>query len=410
MTIETDIERVLGHYGIDGKVVGEKRGPLLRLMEFEPAAGAKIKKLAAILDDAARELKVFSMDIEPVSGSDSIWLEIPLETPEIVNFTAVTDSDAFRAFKAELPLCLGVDVRGEPLMVDLAKMPHLLVAGTTGSGKSVGLNTFILSLIKAKKPTDVRLMLIDPKRIEFGIYNDQRYMLEPVVTDSRKAAEMLELLFDEMERRYLLLQKSKTRNIAEYHSSVGQMPYIVCMIDEFADLMTAEPTAEKYVRLLAQKSRACGIHLIVATQRPSVDVVTGVLKANFPCRLAYKTASAADSRTILDCGGAEKLLGRGDALYLNGRGGLQRLHGAYINDNDIRTLLAPWQGESSPLLPKKRTQRENTAQAPAAQKQKKSLFRQLLSWWSSLKVRERKTIISGLRRVFVYICNHRFRR
>ena len=305
MPERADIERVLGHYGINGRVVGERRGPLLQLTEFELAAGTKIKKLASALADIARELKVTSGNVEPVPGSNSVWLEIPAETPETVDFASLADSRACKEFKAALPLCLGVDVRGEPVTADLAKMPHLLVAGTTGSGKSVGLNTFILSLIKAKKPEEVRFVLIDPKRVEFGIYDKQHFLLAPVVTDNRQAVEMLARLADEMERRYLRLRESMTRNIAEYHSRVGLMPYIVCIIDEFADLAATGPEAEKYVRLLAQKARACGIHLIVATQRPSVDVGAGVLKADFPCRLAYKTASAADSRTILDTGGAE---------------------------------------------------------------------------------------------------------
>ena len=199
-------------------------------------------------------------------------------------------------------------------------MPHLLVAGTTGSGKSVGLNTFILSLILAKETSELKLVLIDPKRIEFSIYNDQQYMLTPVVTENKDAVAVLAYLVDEMERRYRQLEESHCRNIDEYHLRVGLMPYIVCVIDEFADLVTVSPEVEKYIRLLAQKARACGIHLILATQRPSVDVVTGVLKANFPSRLAYKTAASADSRTVLDTTGAEKLLGRGDALFLDAAG------------------------------------------------------------------------------------------
>ena len=228
------------------------------------------------------------------------------------------------------------------------------------------------------------------------------------MTDNRQAVEMLARLADEMERRYLRLRESMTRNIAEYHSRVGLMPYIVCIIDEFADLVATGPEAEKYVRLLAQKARACGIHLIVATQRPSVDVVAGVLKADFPCRLAYKTASAADSRTILDTGGAEKLLGRGDSLYLDGRGRLLRLHGAYVADNDIRALLEPWRGEAAPLLPEKPA--EKRTKAPAAKKREPGIFRRLLSWWSSLKARERKSIISGLRQLFDGIVGRRARK
>lgn len=402
---EADIEQVLSHYGINGRVIGKKEGPLLKLVEFEPAAGTKIKNITNALDDIARELKVPAVNVEAGTDNGTLWLEIPAETPKTVDFMTLADSPQFKDFKGALPLCLGTDIRGVPVMADLAKMPHLLVAGTTGSGKSVGLNTFILSLIKAKKPVEVKFVLIDPKRIEFSIYNDQQYMLAPVVTDNRQAVQMLALLAEEMERRYLRLQESKTRNIADYHTHVGLMPYIVCIVDEFADLAATEPEAEKYIRLLAQKARACGIHLILATQRPSVDVVTGVLKANFPCRLAYKTASAADSRTILDTSGAEKLLGRGDALYLDGKGQLQRIHGAYVADNDIRAVLEPYRGEVAPLLPVA-GEEKTEAKDKTPTKEKPGLFRQLLNWWSSLRVRERKTIVSG----FVWLFNSLTRR
>ena len=389
------LEEILAHYGIGGKIVSEKNGPLLRLVEFAPAPGTKIKNVLSAREDIARELGVSSVDVEKVPDSGNIWFEIPDRQPRTVDFKTLVDSEVFQNFKGKLPLCLGTDVAGDPVIADLSKMPHLLVAGTTGSGKSVGLNTFILSLILAKETSELKLVLIDPKRIEFSIYNDQQYMLMPVVTENKDAAAVLAYLVGEMERRYRQLEESHCRNIDEYHLRVGLMPYIVCIIDEFADLVTVSPEVEKYIRLLAQKARACGIHLILATQRPSVDVVTGVLKANFPSRLAYKTAASADSRTVLDTTGAEKLLGRGDALFSDAAGGLKRIHGAYVADNDIREILEPFRGKVEELSLEEYQVPEKEKKHPAPQKEP-GVFRRLLNWWSSLKVRERKTLVSGI--------------
>ena len=344
-----DLKEILSHYGVKGNITGVNVGPLVRQIEFLPEPGTKIKNITASLSDIAREMGVSSLRIEAIEKSSKLGFEIANDKMETVDFEAIIESQEFKNAKGELPICLGVDIRGTPIFADLAKMPHLLIAGTTGSGKSVGLNTFILSLIAKKKPADLKFVLIDPKRIEFAFYNNQRYMLGPVVTDNTQATAVLEYLVGEMEARYTRFEKELVRNIGEFNEKHTPMPYIVCVIDEFADLMAADKSVDNAVQRLAQKARAAGIHLMLATQRPSVDVVTGVLKANFPTRLAYKVASNADSRTILDMGGAEDLLGRGDALFLPQNGELKRIHGAYVSDEQIVSLLKPHAGEVKPF-------------------------------------------------------------
>lgn len=381
---------VLTHYGVKGEVVAMHRGPLVKQIEFKPVAGTKIRNITGSLDDIARELGISSLRVEPVDGTNNLGFEVPEEQLQTIDFKTILDSQAFQTAKGELSLCLGVDIQGKAVFADLAKMPHLLVAGTTGSGKSVGLNTFVLSLIKKKTPEELKLVMIDPKRIEFSVYNNQKYMLYPVVTDNQLALETLLELVDEMERRYSLFEESLSKNIAEFNKRGGKLPYIVCVIDEFADLVAADKKAGEAIQRLAQKARASGIHIILATQRPSVDVVTGVLKANFPTRLAYKVASSADSRTILDMPGAENLLGRGDALFLAANGELKRVHGAYMPDDEIAALLEPYRGEVKPLV------RREAAEAPTEAKSRNGIFRTLFEFWSSLRQREKKTIISGV--------------
>ncbi len=387
------LAEVLRHYGIAGKVTAVHEGPLVKQIQFLPEAGTKLKAISAVLSDIARELKVSSLRVEPVEGADTLGFEIPADEFKTVDFAALLASPDFENAKGALPLCLGVDITGRPVIADLAKMPHLLIGGTTGSGKSVGLNTFILSLIAKKLPSMLKLVLIDPKRIEFAVYNNQKYMYCPVVTDNAEAAAVLAQLVTEMERRYDELAANMVKNIAEYNERGGKMPYIVCVIDEFADLMAADKSVGLSVQRLAQKARACGIHLILATQRPSVDVVTGVLKANFPTRLAYKVAGAADSRTILDTGGAEDLIGRGDALFLSADGNLRRVHGAYLPDKEIAAVLEPFRAEVKPL---KLAVQEKEEAMPAAGKSKSGFWRGVLDFWSSLRQREKKTIIAGL--------------
>jgi len=390
-----DFEEVLSHYGIKGQVVAINQGPLIKQIVFLPEVGTKVKNIEVVLDDVARELGYSSLRVDAIEGSSNLGFEIPQDEFKTVDFkNMLLNTDAQRG---DLPVCMGADVLGNPVFADLAKMPHLLVGGTTGSGKSVGLNTFILSLMAMKKPNELKFVLIDPKRIEFSVYNNQKYMLFPVVTETEKAVATIAYLVDEMERRYCLLEKTFTRNIKDYNNQNGvkKLPYIVCVIDEFADLMATDKKVEKNVQRLAQKARACGIHLILATQRPSVDVVTGVLKANFPTRLAYKVASSADSRTIIDIGGAENLIGRGDALFLSGDGKLQRIHGAFIADDDIKVLLEPYRAEVAPLklsIDEKDIDEEKISDKP----KKQSWFKQFVNFWSSLRKKDKKIILDFL--------------
>lgn len=395
-----DFEEVLSHYGIKGQVVAEHEGPLLKQIEFLPATGSKVKNIEAVLDDIARELGVSSVRVDMVEGTNHLGFELPQDEFKTVDFNEIMGKAG--RVKGELPICLGADILGHPIFADLAKMPHLLVGGTTGSGKSVGLNTFILSLMAVKRPSELKFIMVDPKRIEFSVYNHQKYMGYPVITESKEAVQAIAALVDEMERRYDLLEKSFTKNIKDYNEQTEDklLPYIVCVIDEFADLMATDKQVENNIQRLAQKARACGIHLILATQRPSVDVVTGVLKANFPTRLAYKVASNADSRTILDCGGAEKLIGRGDALFLAGDGKLQRIHGAYLPDNEIKKIVDEYRGDVKAIITPKKDEDNSViikaSEKQVAHKKKEGWFARAWKWWCNLGVRQRKVIINGI--------------
>ena len=395
-----DFAEVLNHYGFSGEVVGIHDGPLLKQIEFLPAAGSKVKNIEAVLEDVARELGVSSVRVEMIEGTNHLGFEVPQEEFKTVDFNEIMNSAG--RVKGELPICLGADILGRPVFADLAKMPHLLVGGTTGSGKSVGLNTFILSLMMVKKPNELKFIMVDPKRIEFSVYNNQKYMGYPVITESAEAVQAIAALVDEMERRYGLLEKSFTKNIKDYNEQTEDrlLPYIVCVIDEFADLMASDKKVEKDIQRLAQKARACGIHLVLATQRPSVDVVTGVLKANFPTRLAYKVASQADSRTILDGAGAEKLIGRGDALFLAGDGKLQRIHGAYLPDGEIKKIVDEYRGEVKPIITPKKAEETSviikTSGKEMPEKKKEGWFSRCWKWWCNLGVRQRKVIVNGV--------------
>ncbi len=384
----TELETVLSHYDISGREIETRTGPLIHQIIFEPANGTKIKNITNHLSDITRELKLKSLRVEPIENSNYLGFEIPADNFQTVDFQTILNSPQFQSVKGTLPICLGVDIIGTPRFADLAKMPHLLVAGTTGSGKSVGLNTFVLSLIANKKPEELKFVMIDPKRIEFAAYNNQKYLLFPVISESADAFVALNDLVAEMETRYTLFEENMVKNIADYNQQNDKiLPYIVCVIDEFADLMATNKQVTTLVQRLAQKARAAGIHLIMATQRPSVDVVTGVLKANFPTRLAYKVASSADSRTILDTSGAEDLLGRGDALFLSSDGSLLRVHGAYVTDNEIAALLQPYRAKITKQL-------KHVREMPNGPEEIKSNC--LFEFWCSLKSSERKTIISWL--------------
>lgn len=390
----TELEEVLSHYGIAGQEKETNKGPLITQIVFTPEAGTKIKNITAHIDDIAREMKLKSLRVEAIEDSADLGFEIPNETFETVDFKKILESEDFQNAKGALPICLGADITGKPLFADLAKMPHLLVAGTTGSGKSVGLNTFVLSLIARKKPTELKLVMIDPKRIEFSVYNNQKYMLYPVITENNLAIAALKNLVAEMEKRYELLQDNLVKNIGEYNQKADEiMPYIVCVIDEFADLMSSDKEVGGYVQRLAQKARAAGIHLIMATQRPSVDVVTGVLKANFPSRMAYKTASGTDSRTILDTVGAENLIGRGDALFLAGDGALKRVHGAYIPDEGIDEMLKPYRCKVPELKVEETPVVLDAKGHPVKQEEKRNC---VIEFWCSLTKTEKRRFINWI--------------
>lgn len=393
-----DLEEILSHYGVEGKVEGEVHGPLIKQIKFKPKAGTKIKNITSSVEDIAREMGVKNLRISNVCDGGCIGFEIANDVFETVPLQNVLSSDEAQNAKGALPISLGVKIDGTPVFADLAKMPHLLVAGATGSGKSVGLNAFIISLINKKKPSELKFVMIDPKRIEFSVYNDQQYMLMPVITDNEDASAALGYLVDEMNKRYKLLEESLTKNIGEYNEKVGGMPYIVTIVDEFSDLVLTDKTVEKKIQILAQKARAAGIHLVLATQRPSVDVVTGSIKANFPSRMAFKTASGVDSKTILDTTGAEDLVGRGDALYLAANGELMRIHGAYISTEEIEEILKPHRAKVKPILKKNisvLSDEPETKTATKQEKKKKPFF--LVAWikgiWGWLSKTEKKKFL-----------------
>ena len=349
------LEDKLATFGVLGKVIRSQPGPVVNVHEFEPAAGIKVTKVMGLQDDLALGLKAQSVLMAPQPGKSTIGIEIPAQIRETVSLRDVMESSSFKDKGSPLPMALGQLVDGSPLIADLSAMPHLLIAGATGSGKSVGINVTLLSLMMSRTPQQLRLILVDPKMLELSNYDGIGHLLMPVVTEPHKAAGALKWAIDEMERRYKQMRNMQVRNIANYnteveagrakpHPQTGEMPttlpYIVVVIDELCDLMmTAPKDVEDSVQRLAQKARAAGIHLILATQRPSVDVLTGVIKANLPCRLSFQVASKHDSRTIIETVGAEKLLGRGDMLFLPpGTSKLVRAHCAYVGDKEINAI------------------------------------------------------------------------
>lgn len=339
------LEEKLALFGVKGSVVSILPGPVITLFEYRPESSSKISKIIALEDDLALALTAHSIRIiAPIPGRDVVGFEIANHERKMVYFSELVASSFYKKSSAQLPLIFGVNVTGEPVILDLLQMPHLLIGGTTGSGKSVGMNTMLMSLLCRKKPEELRLILIDPKRLEFSPYADVPHLHVPIITDAQRAARVLQWLVQEMERRYELLAKMAVRTVLEYQQRAQQdktlepMPFIVLMIDELADLMmVCAKEVEGSLTRLAQMSRAAGIHLIVATQRPSVDVVTGIIKVNFPSRVSFRVSSKIDSRTILDRAGAEKLLGKGDMLCMYATAStVQRVHGCYLSMEDIQ--------------------------------------------------------------------------
>ncbi len=355
----------LNDFGIQGELVGITPGPVVTMFEVRPAPGVKVSRIAGLSDDLALSLKAVAVRIQaPIPGTDTVGIEIPNDVRELVCLKEVFSSSAFGQAESLLTMALGKDISGNPAVADLARMPHLLVAGATGAGKSVCLNSILLSFLYKAGPEDVKLLLVDPKRIEMAVYADLPHLVHPVVTEMALAKNALDWAVREMDRRYTDIARLGVRNVAAFNEKLAAlgkarppdladlepMPYLVIVIDELADLMlTAAKEVETSIVRLAQLARAAGIHLIIATQRPSVDVVTGLIKANFPCRIAFQVTSKHDSRTILDTVGAEHLLGKGDMLFKPAGGRFQRMHGAFVRDDDVSAVVKYWRSQQAPV-------------------------------------------------------------
>jgi len=340
------LEAKLERFGIKGKIVSITQGPVVTLFEYQPSIDTRINTIVAREDDLALALQALSLRIlAPIPGRSVVGFEVAQTNRKPVLFSHIITNKSYTSFKGHLPLILGKDTLGAHIIIDLAATPHLLVAGSTGSGKSVGLHAMITSMLCAKTPDEVQLILIDPKRLEFAAYTDIPHLVFPVVTDPKRAILVLKWAVQTMEDRYAKLAEAGARSAADYNRTIdptdeAYMPFLVIVIDELADLMmTAGKEVEMLIARLAQMARAAGIHMIVATQRPSVDVITGLIKVNFPSRIAYKVTSKVDSRTILDMTGAEKLLGKGDMLFLDTKGSVQRVHGAFVTEEEIAEVM-----------------------------------------------------------------------
>lgn len=363
----------LQNFGVQAKLAKVTPGPVVTMFEVRPDPGVKASRIASLAPDLAMSLKAVAVRIQaPIPGTDTVGVEIPNEKRATVNFREIVQNDTFHNSSSLLTIALGKDIGGRPVAADLAKMPHLLVAGATGAGKSVCLNSIILSLLYKARPDEVQMLLVDPKRVELAMYADLPHLVHPVVTEMDLAKNALLWAIEEMDRRYELFRQTGVRNITGYNEKLARqaaappegnekaapddgpenlepMPFLVIIVDELADLMMSKgKDVESSIVRLAQLARAAGIHLIIATQRPSVDVVTGLIKANFPCRIAFQVTSHHDSRTILDSIGAEALLGKGDMLFKPSGGKLQRLHGAFVSDDEVTAVVDYWKKQQKP--------------------------------------------------------------
>ena len=377
------LEGVLQDFGVRGEIVKASPGPVVTLYELEPAPGIKSSRVIGLADDIARSMSAVSARVAVVSGRNAIGIELPNVKRETVYLRELLNAKEATGSTAKLPLCLGKTIGGEPVIVDLARMPHLLIAGTTGSGKSVGINTMILSLLYRLRPDQCRLIMVDPKMLELSVYDGIPHLLTPVVTDPKKAVVALKWAVREMEQRYKNMAKLGVRNIDGYNTRVAEakakgeeltrtvqtgfdketgkaiyeeeklelepLPYIVIIVDEMADLMmVAGKDIEGAVQRLAQMARAAGLHVILATQRPSVDVITGTIKANFPTRISFQVTSKIDSRVLLGEMGAEQLLGQGDMLYMAGGGRISRVHGPFVSDEEVEKIVRHLKSQGHP--------------------------------------------------------------
>jgi S-DNA-T family DNA segregation ATPase FtsK/SpoIIIE len=377
------LENVLDDFNVKGEITAVRTGPVVTMYELEPAPGIKASRVVGLAEDIARNMSAISARVSPIPGRTVMGIELPNQDRQVVMLKELAAAAAFADAKGNLPVILGKDIAGEPIIADLAAMPHLLVAGTTGSGKSVGLNVILLSLLYRFTPAELRLILIDPKVLELSVYDDIPHLLSPVVTEPAKSVRALKWAVEEMERRYRMMSAISSRNINSFNEKVSAaiakgkplgrrvqtgfdpetgeqlfeeeqldyqpLPQIVLIVDELADLMvTVGKEIEVLIQRLSQKSRAAGIHLIMATQRPSVDVITGVIKANLPTRISFKVTSRIDSRTILGEQGAEQLLGKGDMLYKPNTGAMVRVHGPFVSDEEVEAVAVHWRAQGAP--------------------------------------------------------------
>ncbi len=334
------LEKILLDFGVSGNIKKVNHGPVVTLNEFEPAAGIKVSKIINLSDDIARNTSSESARIATIPGSNTVGIELPNSSRENVYLSEILNNSDFKKREIKLPIALGKSISGKPIVGDLTSMPHLLIAGTTGSGKSVCINTIILSLLYRHTPDKCKFILIDPKMLELSTYEGTPHLICPVITEAKKAASVLGWVVKEMESRYRLMTKEGVRNIDGYNAKHNlPMPYIVVVVDEMSDLMlVAGKEIENYIQKLSQMARAAGIHIIMATQRPSVDVITGTIKANFPTRISFQVTSKIDSRTILGEQGAEQLLGKGDMLYMSSANKIIRIHAPFVSDNEIEKI------------------------------------------------------------------------
>ena len=423
------LESVLQDFGVNGNIVEIRPGPVVTLYELEPAAGTKSSRVIGLADDIARSMSAISTRIAVIPGRNAIGIEMPNAYRETVYFREMLESSDFGASEAKLPLALGKNIGGEPIIVDLARMPHLLVAGTTGSGKSVAINTMIMSLLYRLTPDECKFIMIDPKMLELSVYDGIPHLLSPVVTEPGKAIVALKWTVKEMENRYRLMNNHAVRNIEGYNKKLrdakargnqltrkvqtgfnpdtgepiieempldmNELPFIVVVVDEMADLMiVAGKEIESSIQRLAQMARAAGIHIIMATQRPSVDVITGVIKANFPTRISFQVTSRIDSRTILGEQGAEQLLGQGDMLYMAGGGRITRIHGPFVSDKEVEEVVAHLKLQGEPSYIEDVTREEDEEGAFGEEGEKDAMYDQAVS----IVARDRKASTSYIQR------------
>ena len=396
----------LRKFKIDGDVVRTYTGPIVTTFEFRPAPHIKVSKILTLQDDLAMALKAQTIRIQaPIPGKDVVGIEVPNQNLETIYLKEILESEVFKNASSPLTMALGKDIVGAPFVTDLKKLPHLLIAGTTGSGKSVGINAMLLSLLYRNSSQTLRLMMIDPKMLEFSIYNDIPHLLTPVITEAKKAITALSNMVAEMERRYKIMSQTRTKNIESYNEKMKseggeQFPYIVVIIDELADLMmTSGKDVELYIGRLAQMARASGIHLIVATQRPSVDVVTGLIKANLPSRISYRVGQRIDSKVILDQMGAESLLGRGDMLFTPpGSPGVIRLHAPFASEKEIETIVNFLKEQQDVIYDEKFLAEEGSSAGSAAGALGEDELDELYEEAKEIILSEQKTSISYLQR------------